>query len=39
MKLICFFFGHKWSDWERYIMGDRDYKYCIRCGKQVVEKR
>jgi len=35
-KIICFFIGHKWTDWWDII--DDNYrikcaKFCLRCGK------
>jgi len=33
-RLVCLFKGHIWSDWCPWITGDKDYRWCIRCGKK-----
>jgi len=35
-RIVCilFFKEHIWSGWCSWVTGDKDYRYCSRCGKQ-----
>jgi len=33
-KIICLLKEHKWSQWYNWGRGDKQYRYCERCGKQ-----
>jgi len=30
--IICLFRGHSWSQWYNWVRGDKQYRYCSRCG-------
>jgi len=32
-KIICYFRGHKWSQWYPWITFGKHYRYCSVCGK------
>lgn len=34
LKQLCKFGFHDWSNWQRTLWGNRDYRWCRRCGKQ-----
>lgn len=33
-SLVCFFKEHEWSEWMHWITGDKDYRFCYRCGNE-----
>jgi len=32
-KIICSLKGHSWSQWYSWVIKDKQYRFCYRCGE------